>query len=69
MADTNQYNPTYHEMEIYLDKYSSEMQLPPECEAAMGFMIQSYHVIKKLMADVQKLQAEVKALTTWPEDW
>lgn len=51
-------DPTYPEMREYLDKYFTHTDMSSFSIDAQGFLVQTYSILTKLMADVQKLLDE-----------
>ena len=58
--------PTYAEMEAFLDKYFQNSWA--STTDAMGLEVQMYEIIKRLMADVQELQEQLRSHGHYTEE-
>lgn len=52
--------PTYAEMEKWLDGYFEETNLSSYSPATQGFLMETYCILKRLMADVQTMQKQLE---------
>lgn len=52
--------PTYAEMEKWLDGYFEGANISAFSMATQGFLMETYCILKRLMADVQTMQKQLE---------